>query len=401
MAGESFRTATAVERPQGGPSGQARALAGVLGPLGRFMDSLPEDRPADFVFGNPQEPARAAYVSALRAGAAPSDPARYAYTMSLPAATEAVATGLRARFGLPFLAEDVAMTNGNFAGLSAVLRTVADPGDEVVYLSPPWFFYEALIAAGGMRPIRVDLAPRVFDLDVDRLAAALGPATRAVIVNSPHNPSGRILAAETLDDLAVALEEASARYGRRIYLVSDEAYNRILFDGREFPTPVARYPHSFLLYTYAKTLLAPGTRLGYVAMPPTMPDRRELREALFLAQIATGWAFPSSIFQHAVPALEALDAGIEALEARRDRVCAALSGHGYDLVVPEGTFYVMVRSPLPDDAEFCRRLTAGGVWVLPGGLFESPGWFRISLTANDRMVEAALPHFAHAIRKAG
>ncbi|HXF37190.1 MAG TPA: aminotransferase class I/II-fold pyridoxal phosphate-dependent enzyme [Actinomycetota bacterium] len=248
-----------------------------------------------------------------------------------------------------------------------------------------------------MTPVRVE-ATGTFDLDVDRVAAAIAPATRAVIVNSPHNPTGRVSPAETLEDLGAALTEASERHGRPVYLLSDEAYNRIVYDGRDFPTPVARYPFSFLLYTYAETLLSPGTRLGYVAMPPTMPGREELRGALLLAQIATGWAYPSSLIQHAVPALERLDAGIERLQARRDRLCAALRAAGYELLVPEGTFYVLVRSPDPDDLAFHERLAAEGVWVLPGSMFEAPGYFRISLTANDEMVEYAIPRFEAGIR---
>jgi aspartate aminotransferase len=381
-----------------GASRQGAALASVLGGFAAFYAGLPEGRRADFLFGNPQEPAPLRYVEAIRTAALPEDPERYAYTQSLPEAVRAVAAGLRERFGVAFEPEDVAMTNGNFAGLSVVLRAIADPGDAVVYVSPPWFFYEPLIVAAGMRPVRVVAPPPSFDLDVDAVAAAVGPEVRAVIVNSPHNPTGRIYPAGALDDLAAALEEASARQDRPVYLISDEAYDRIVFDGQAFPTPVARYPFSFLLYTYAKTLLSPGTRLGYVAMPPTMPGREGLREALLLAQIATGWAYPSSIFQHAVPELERMDAGIERLQARRDLVCGALRDQGYELLVPEGTFYVMVRSPDPDDRAFCEGLAREDVWVLPGSMFEAPGWFRISLTGNDDMVAYALPRFEAAIR---
>ena len=383
-----------------GPSRQGEALGSVLGGFAAFFAGLPERRRADLLFGNPQELAPLGYVEAIRSAALPEDPERYAYTQSLPAAVRAVADGLRGRSGVAFEPEDVTMTNGNFAGLSAVLRAIADPGDAVVYVSPPWFFYEPLIVAAGMRPVRVPAAPPSFDLDVGAIAAALGPDVAAVIVNSPHNPTGRIYPAAVLDDLAAALAEASERRGSPVYLLSDEAYGRIVFDGRAFPTPVARYPFSFLLYTYAKTLLSPGTRLGYVAVPPTMPGREEIREALLLAQIATGWAFPSSIFQHAVPELERLDAGIPALQARRDLVCDTLRGQGYELLVPEGTFYVMVRSPDPDDRAFCEGLAGDDVWVLPGSMFEAPGWFRISLTANDEMVDHALPRFEAAIRRA-
>lgn len=376
---------------------QADALAATLGGFMNFMMSLPEERPADFLFGNPHEIARPAYVEALRAGAEPTDKDHYAYTMTLPTAADAIVEGLRRRFGIAFDAADVSMTNGNFAALSIVLRTVADPGDEIVYVAPPWFFYEPLIVAAGMRPVRVAAPTDTYDLDVEAIAAAIGPATRAVIVNTPHNPTGRIYPAAALDDLAAALTEASSRVDRPIYLVSDEAYNRIVFDDRAFPTPVAHYPASFMLYTYAKTLLAPGSRLGYIAMPPSMPDRPRLRDALLESTIATGWAFPVSLLQHALPRLEVLDAGMPALQARRDLVCETLAGQGYDLLVPEGTFYVLARSPVDDDRAFCERLAAKGVWVLPGSVFEAPGRFRISLTAADDMVAYALPRFGEAI----
>jgi len=362
--------------------------------------AVPAPGGSDFLFGNPHEVAPDVYVDALRRAVEPAGPDHYAYTMSEPSATASVAEGLRARFGIPFAAEDVHMTNGNFSGLAIVLRAVADPGDEIVYISPPWFFYETLILAGGMTPVRVDAARPTFDLDLDAIRAAISPRTRAIIVNSPNNPSGRIYPPQALADLAAILEDASSANGRRIYLLSDEAYNRIIFDGRDFPTPTAAYPHSFLLYTYAKTLLSPGSRLGYIALAPTMPEREELREPLLLSTIATGWAFPVSILQQAVPDLEKIPPAIEAFQRRRDLLCPTLRDQGYEVVVPEGTFYVLVRSPLEDDQTFAKILAGHAVAVLPGAMFEMPGWIRLSLTANDGMVERSIPGFAAAIAEA-
>jgi aspartate aminotransferase len=374
--------------------------------IGKFSDwaltegNVVSPSGSDFLFGNPHDMAPSAYVDALVRGAQPTGPDHYAYKMSEPVATDAVAEGLRGRFGVAFAAEDVSMTNGNFSGLAIVLRTVADPGDEIVYVSPPWFFYESLILAGGMTPVRVYADPTTFHLDLDAIRAAITPRTRAIIVNSPHNPSGRIYGPDALAELGGILEEASAANDRTIYLLSDEAYNRIVFDGRDFTTPTAHYPHSFLLYTYAKTLLSPGSRLGYIAMPPTMTEREELRGPLILSTIATGWAVPVAMLQQALPELEKLSANVDRLQARRDRLCPALQQHGYDLVVPEGTFYVLVRSPVEDDEVFCKTLAAHDVYVLPGEMFEMPGWFRISLTANDDMVERSIPGFAAAIAEA-
>src|SRR5262249_13180252 len=151
--------------------------------------------------------------------------------------------------------DDVLMTTGAFAGLSVTLKTLIDPGDEVIFVSPPWFFYEALIAAEGGVPVRVRMRPPDFSLDIDALGAAISPLTRAVIVNTPNNPTGRIYSKAELTALADVLERASAESGRRVYLLSDEAYSRIVFDQRQFVSPTSFYPWSVLIYTYGKTLL--------------------------------------------------------------------------------------------------------------------------------------------------
>jgi aspartate aminotransferase len=388
-------------------SEQIRRVIEGLGAFASFgtdpelWETLRRPEACDFVFGNPHDLPQPGYVEALTAAARPTGPLHYAYTMDLPQATAAIAEGLVARFGIDFRAEDVHMTNGNFSGLAMVLRAVADPGDEVVFVSPPWFFYESLIVASGATPVRVYADRETFDLDLSAIADAITDRTRAIIVNSPNNPSGRIYPPSTLDELARILHEASDRNGRRIYLLSDEAYNRIIFDDREFPTPVAHYHHSFLLYTYAKTLLSPGSRLGYVATPPGMAEAEDLRLPLLVSQIATGWAFPASLLQHAVPELERLPGDLPALHRRRDALVPALREQGYDLIEPEGTFYVLVRSPLADDRAFCAILNSHDVYVLPGATFEMPGWFRISLTASDDMVERAIPGFAKAVAEAG
>jgi aspartate aminotransferase len=354
---------------------------------------------ADFVVGNPHDPALPAFVDALSRATVPRRVDWYAYKMNERRSVSTVAASLRERFELPFEPDDIFMTNGNFAGLAIALRTVIDPGDEVIFISPPWFFYEILIRASGAVPIR-GLADRErFDIDADAVGAAVSPRTRAIIVNSPHNPSGRIYPADQLAALASILSSASERNGRPVYLLSDEAYSRIVFDGRDFPTPLAHYPRSILLYTYAKTLLTPGSRLGYMALPPTMPDREELRRAIPIAQILTGWAFPVAQLQHALPDLERLSIDVGGLERRRDLLCAALREQGYELWTPEGTFYVLVRSPDPDDMAFVERLNAHGVFVLPGSVFEMPGHFRISLTASDEMVERGIGGFRAAMEE--
>lgn len=266
-------------------------------------------------------------------------------------------------------------------------------------LLPPWFFYDTLIEAEGGVPVRVRLSPPDFDLDVDAIAAAITPRTRAIIVNSPHNPTGRIYPPDSLERLAAVLTSASEANGRPVYLLSDEAYSHILLDGRRYHTPTAFYPYSFLIYTYGKTLLTPGQRLGYIALPPTMPDRDQLLPAILMAQVTHGYAFPNALLQHAIADIDKLSFDIEHLQRKRDRMVEMLVEHGYELRPPEGTFYLLVRSPLADDAAFCELLAERDVFVLPGTIFETPGYFRISLTASDDMIDRGLPVFADAIRR--
>ena len=355
---------------------------------------------ANFAVGNPQEMPLASYVDALRRHAEPRDKDWFAYKLSEPESQRTVAATLRARTGLPWDPADVAMTNGGFAALAVAFRTLVDPGDEVIFLSPPWFFYELLILAVGGAPVRVRLDPPAFDLDVERIAAAITPRTRAVLVNSPHNPSGRIYPAESLQALADALAEASARIGHPIWIISDEPYNRIVFDGRTYHSPAEVHAHTVITYSYGKTLLAPGQRIGFLTVPPTLPERAQVRDEIMLQQFAGGYAFPNALLQHALADLEKLSIDIGALERRRDRLVPALRELGYDASMPEGTFYTMARSPIPDDRAFADILARHRVLVLPGTVVEVPGWFRISLTASDQMVEDGIPRFAAAMEEA-
>lgn len=367
---------------------------------GSFYVNLKNDTEvSDFALGNPQEMPLPGFAAALRHWTAPQHKDWFAYTLNVPAAQACVASSLRTRMGLPFEAEDITMTNGAFAGLAVSIRTVTGPGTEVIFNSPPWFNYESIILAAGAIPVRVNVDHQSFDLDVRAIVEAITPKTRAVIVNSPNNPTGKIYPPATLAALAKLLTERSARQGQPIYLISDEAYNRIVFDGRNFPSPVTFYPYSFLVYTYGKTLLTPGERIGYIALPPAMPGRAELRDALIVSQLMTGWAFPNVILQYALEELEQLSIDIEHLQGKRDYLVDALRTFGYEVNVPEGTFYLMVRSPQEDDWAFAERLAAEKILVLPGVVVEMPGYFRVSLTANESMIERALPGFARAMEK--
>jgi aspartate aminotransferase len=355
---------------------------------------------ADFVFGNPHDMPLPAFVESLQRSAVPQSEDWFAYKMSEPTPQATVAESLRQLRGMPFEASDIMMTTGAFSGISVALSTLVEPGEEVIFNSPPWFFYEGLIAVIDAVPVRVRVRADNFDLDLDAIQRAITTKTRAIIVNSPNNPTGKIYPEGTLKALADILDKASQRNGRTIYLLSDEAYSHILFDNNLYPSPTAYYPNTILIYTYGKVLLTPGQRIGYLALPPTMPDRAVIAQALFAAQIFAGWAFPNAILQYSLPELDKLSIDIDHLQRKRDRLFGALTEMGYELHCPQGTFYLLVKSPLADDWAFSELLADNNIFCLPGVIFELPGYFRLSLTANDEMIDAALPGFEAAIQAA-
>jgi aspartate aminotransferase len=362
-------------------------------------EGLAQPDACDFVAGNPQDMPLPGFVAAMQRWIVPQNKNWFAYKMNEPEPREAVAAALHARRGVTFRPEDIYLTTGAFGALVVALDAILDPGDEVIYISPPWFLYEAMIVRAGGRPVRVRMDERTFDLDLLAIEQALTPHTRAIIINSPNNPTGKIYPPETLRALAELLDKASRRAGRPIYLVSDEAYYRIVFDGRPYHSPTAFYPHSFLVYTYGKTLLTPGQRVGFIALPPQMPQRDEIGAALLVSQLVGGCIFPNAVLQYALPELEQLSIDIPHLQRKRDRLVTGLRAAGYELHVPEGTFYLLPRSPLADDTAFVSLLAQKGVYCLPGSIMEMPGYFRLSATASDEMIERGLPKLAAALQE--
>ena len=383
------------------PAARVAAIRQALAPLRSYLEIRDALRRqpgvCDFVLGNPQEMPLPGFVDAIRRHAEPQDKDWFAYKWSEPAAREVVAKVLREWRGLPFEPEDIALTPGAFGALETAFRAFLDPGDEVVFSLPPWFLYEAMLLSADAVPVKVRVRPEDNDLDLDAIRAAIGPRTRAVIVNTPHNPTGRVYPPETLAALSELLTEASDRWGRTVWLISDEPYARLVFSDAEFHSPSEFYPHTLIAYSYGKVLLTPGERIGWLAMSPSIPHRQPLRDAIEVSQIGAGWLFPNAVLQYAIEDLEGLSIDLTDLEAKRDRLAGELEAAGYDLRLPEGTFYLWVRSPDPDDVAFCRRLADSKVLVLPGSVCEVPGQFRISLTASNDMIDRALP----ALRAAG
>jgi aspartate aminotransferase len=353
----------------------------------------------DFALGNPQTLPLDGFVTALRDAAVAKDPSWYAYKTNETTARRTVQESLRRLTGIEWPAENIFMTNGATGALLVVMNALIAPGDEVIINNPPWFFYEGMILNSGGKAVAVDTDLLTFDLDLAAIERAISDRTRFVIVNSPNNPTGKVYSDDTLRELGDVLMRASRQLGRPIYLVSDEVYRAIVFDGATFHSPTSFYKNSIMIYSYGKTLLTPGQRVGYLALSPHMDDVEGLRTIMYSTQILSGWAMTSALMQHALPQIERLSLDINVLQRRRDRFVAGLRDCGYEVLRPEGAFYITPRTPTTDDRAFSELLASNGVLCLPGSVVKMPGYLRASLTANDEMIDRALPIFAGAWRE--
>ncbi len=345
---------------------------------------------ADLSIGNPAFPPPAAFVRALRHVAAGDFPHAYMPNAGYPYVRERVAASLNEHgYFSGAGGEHVVMTTGAAGALNVVLKTLLNPGDEVIVPRPYFVEYRYYIDSHGGTMVLVDT--RVdFGLDVQRIAEAVGPKTRAVIVTSPHNPTGRIYDRATLEALAAMLTQRAQALGRRLFLLSDETYREVRFDGTPFVSPASCYPDSFLCYSWSKAFSIPGERIGYVAVNPAMaPDAGPpVAEALAMCNRMLGYVNAPAFMQHVVA--EALDAEVDvgAYQARRDRLCAALDEAGYAYVRPEGAFYLFPRTPGPE-AAFVERAKAHLLLVVPGTAFGLAGYFRLAFACDDATVDLA------------
>lgn len=351
----------------------------------------------DFTFGNPQEMPIAGFAETLQRWALPRNKDWYAYKLSERETRQSIAASLNRWRGIAFDAEDIAVTNGAFGAIAVAFATFVEPGDEVVYSLPQWFGYGPMLAHAGAAGVQVRVHPQTFDLDLDGIEAAITTRTRMVIVNTPNNPTGKVYSADTLKNLAAVLTRASHRYGRPIYLLSDEPYSRLVFGGSAFHSPTEFYNYAMISYSYGKVLLTPGQRIGYLALPPSMPEREERREQIMTAQIAAGWLFPNALLQHAIDDLDAMSIDLAELEYKRDLMVHGLREIGYEIHSPDGTFYLLPKSPIQDDMVFTDILARRDVFVMPGTICSSPGYFRITLSASRERLAESLAIFRAAL----
>lgn len=354
----------------------------------------------DFSLGNPSAPPPPCVAAALeRAIKTESPMALHGYTSS-PGAQEAraaVAAVESGRAGYPIPPDAVYMTCGAAASLSIALSAVVQPGDNVVLFAPFFPEYRVFAETAGAA-VRV-----VLPEGPDMLPSAAGLAdvvdehTRAVLINSPNNPSGAVYGEATLSAIAAVLREAEARTGRVIYLLSDEPYRELVYDGAAVPFVPAIYPDTLVCYSYSKSLSLPGERIGYILVPPSVRDARAVFAAVCGAGRALGYVCAPSLFQHILPAVCGAGPDLDAYRRPRALLLSAFRELGYTCTEPAGAFYLFVKAPHGDAAAFCARAREKDLLFVPSDSFGLPGYVRIAYCVEEKMVRRALP----AIRSLG
>ena len=351
----------------------------------------------DFSLGNPDVPPPPEFHKVLRQ-MVNSDDLGHGYTPNPghPHVRQAVAEYLGAEHGVKLASDLILMTAGAAGALNSVIGALVNPGEEILVPSPYFIGYDHYAFMAGAVLKTAPTGSR-FHLDIAALEAAITPDTRVLLINSPNNPTGAVYAADELADLGAMLERASQKVGRRIYLVSDEPYRKIVYD-ETVPSVFQAYPHSIVVSSYSKELSLAGERIGYLAVHPDAEDARLVAGAAIVINTMICVNAPSML-QLAVAQLQGITVDVSIYKRRRDMFCQGLSDAGYDFTVPEGAFYLFPKSPIPDDVQFLNILKDELILAVPGVGFGAPGYFRLSYAVPEDVISGSIEGFRRARNK--
>jgi aspartate aminotransferase len=347
----------------------------------------------DFTLGNPAVEPPEAFRRELRKLAEHPVPGmhRYMNNAGYDFTRQAVAEFLAEQTGVPVKAGHVVMICGAGAGLNVVLKTILNPGEEVIILTPYFVEYKFYIDNHGGTTKEVWTDRETFQPNVDAIEAAIGPNTRAVLINSPNNPTGVVYPAETLAALGRMLERKQRELGRTIYVISDEPYARLAFAGNQVPPVFRHIRNSIVVTSHSKDLALPGERIGYLAANPAMDDCSLFMEGAIFCNRVLGFVNAPALMQRLVAGLQRESVDVGEYQQKRDILYNHLTGLGFRMVKPGGGFYLFPQSPLEDDVAFVRKALEYNILLVPGSGFGAPGYFRIAYCVDLGVIERSLP----------
>ena len=358
------------------------------------------DNVFDFSLGNPDVEPPPRFGEVLREVAADDSPGAHAYMPNggYPWVREALAETLSREQGVDLGPGDLLMTCGAAGALNVVMKTLLDPGDEVIILSPFFVEYNFYVDNhGGVT--RIVPTDAEFNLELAAIEAAITDKTKAVLINSPNNPTGQVYSGQSLQALGRLLDEAGEDLARTIYLISDEPYRKIVYDGCEVPSVMAATSNAIVVSSYSKDLSLPGERIGYLAVHPLIRDKAALLDGLTLANRILGFVNAPALMQRVVARLQGVSVDSSVYARRREVFCRVLDQAGFDYVRPRGAFYLFPKTPV-DDVEFCRILQEEKILAVPGRGFGAPGYIRLAFCVDEKVIEGAAQGFVRAMEKA-
>lgn len=348
----------------------------------------------DFSLGNPDVPPPPEFNKVLKE-LVNSDALSHGYTPNPghPQVRQAVAEYLGNEHGVKLTPDLIIMTVGAAGALNAITGALVNPGEEILTPSPYFLGYDhyAFMAGAVLKTAPTD--PR-FHLDTAAIEAAITKDTRVMLINSPNNPTGAVYSATELAELGEVLQRASQKFGRRIYLVSDEPYRKIIYDG-SVPSVFQAYPHTIVVSSYSKELSLAGERIGYLAVHPDAEDAGLVTSAAIVINTMLCVNAPS-MMQLAVARLQGISVDVSIYKRRRDIFCQGLADAGYEFNIPQGAFYLFPKSPIPDDVKFLNVLKDELILAAPGAAFGAPGYFRLSYAVPDATIEGSFGGFRRA-----
>ena len=358
------------------------------------------DKVYDFSLGNPNVDPPKDFEEELIKIAREVIPYKHGYmpNAGYPETRQAIAAKINRTSGLNLSGDHVIMSCGAGGALNVILKALLDPADEVIVPVPFFMEYTPYVENYGGVVRRVKTRDD-FSLDIAAMEAAVNEKTKALIINSPNNPTGKVYSKENIADLSLMLKKKSAELKRTIYLISDEPYREIVYDNVDVPNILAAYKNSIIAYSYSKTLSLPGERIGYIAVNPEIEAAAELIGALILCTRICGFVNAPALMQRIVARLQDTTVEVDVYKRKRDLLCAGLAAAGYKFEKPQGAFYLFPRSPIPDDAAFVQMLLKKNILVVPGSAFGSPGYFRIAYCVDDATIINSIAGFAEAIKE--
>ena len=350
----------------------------------------------DFSLGNPSVPAPARVEETIRGLLDTCDPiALHGYTSAQGdfGVRDTIAKSINRRFGTRLTADSLYMTVGAAASLSICCKALTVPEDEFITFAPFFTEYKVFVEAAGAKLVVIPVREKDFQIDPDEFEARINEHTKGIIINSPNNPSGVVYSADTIEAVCDILSRKETEYGHPIYLIADEPYREIVYDGIQVPYLMNYYKNTLVCYSYSKALSLPGERIGYIAVSPDMEEERRVYAAVCGAGRALGYVCAPSLFQRVAAACVEETADLSVYMENRDLMYRSLTEYGYECVRPDGAFYLFVRALEPDAAAFCERAKKYELLLVPGDDFGCPGYVRIAYCVKTEQIINALPAF--------